>query len=147
MHNAIECQNQMDDENQNHQLKGASCNLNEWGAYTGNQDVIRIRSEGSVIKHLQHNNPAIRSSLVFIHGQNEIDWGLVGRHIGRNRHLKHLSLSLNTDRDDISLRAFCRGMVENQSIEALEVNFYVDEGEDLFRDLLPFFLPIVLFGR
>eukprot|EP00956_Cyclotella_meneghiniana_P043810 scaffold289008_cov79-Cyclotella_meneghiniana.AAC.1 len=124
---------------QSSQQNGTSKMLNEWGKYTGNRDMIRIRNEGSAIQHIEANDPAIQSLSVSIERNSTIDWVVVGQHLGRNRHVKHMSLSLNAGHDDYNLLAFCKGLACNTSIVALEVKLFVDVSEELFGGLLPFF--------
>lgn len=121
------------------QHRATNQNLNEWGKYIGNRDMVRIRPEGSVIKHVQTNNPAIRSVVATIEASSLVNWEAVGHHIGGNRYIKHLRLNIHTGADDFHLLAFCRGFAFNTSVEALEINFYSNIRGEAFTSLMPFF--------
>lgn len=59
--------------------------------------------------NLLKNNLAVSDFCLkpkIIQRNSTIDWVVVGQHLGKNRHVKHMSLALNAGHDDYDLIAF-----------------------------------------
>ena len=135
----------MENVNNQQQLSNAS-NLDEWGEYAGNKELVDICQDG-VMEAVQKHNPAITSVSVrfrSLRGENvDIDWEAAGLCVGKSLHLRRLLVDFEGPQERI--QSFCEGMVLNRSIEALEVHFHGDDVnflEETIQSLQPFFLSI-----
>jgi hypothetical protein len=133
-------------ENANQQQLSNASNLDEWGEYAGNKELVDICQDG-VMEAVQKHNPAITSVSVrfrSLRGENvDIDWEAAGLCVGKSLHLRRLLVDFEGPQERI--QSFCEGMVLNRSIEALEVHFDGDDVnflEETIQSLQPFFSSI-----
>lgn len=94
-----------------------------------------------MLEYIQNENPALTAVAVDVSSE-EYDLAAIGECNGRIKTLLHLKLDCHDDVEDVdSLKAFCKGFVQNRSMKSLSIkgNPATDSLAEVSGYLLPFF--------
>jgi hypothetical protein len=104
---------------------------------------LRVFDRERVRRQIDDNDPSLHD--VFIgdysggYMAHDGDWKAFGASLGRNTHIKFVSIHLNATQMGVQIVHFFQGLARNRSIKSLDIIFDA-ESSDMFPLMAPFFM-------